>query len=191
MYRKIIPMVLVLSLAACSISPLPQATGVTPTNPPPTSTDTPQPTFTPEPTSTSTPIPEPFVIREGALLAWDDSLGEYQAVVLSNGALPEGAQIIENEIVASDGAVLYRFDADTGIWTFTIPAYIQAQVQQFFGQPGRLVNQADNTSALIGTDGTILAQETKAGWQITENPKQILLTVPLPIYRRQKPLIYW
>jgi hypothetical protein len=56
------------------------------------------------------------MIQEGTLLAWDASLGEYQAVVLSNGALPEGTQIIENEIVASDGAVLYRFDDDTGVW---------------------------------------------------------------------------
>ena len=69
-------------------------------------------------------------------MAWDSSLGEYQPVVLSNGALPEGAQIIENEIVASDGAVLYRFDADTGIWTFSVPADIQAQVQEYFGEPG-------------------------------------------------------
>ena len=142
MHRKIIPLVLVLFLAACSISPLPQATAISPTNPPPTITDTPQPTFTPEPTLTSTPIPDPYVIRDGVLIAWDSSLGEYQPVVLSNGALPEGAQIIENEIVAPDGAVLYHFDANTGDWAFTVPIDIQAQIGIFWrtgdvGNPSR------------------------------------------------------
>lgn len=116
MYRKIIPFVLVLLLAACSILPLPQAAAISPTNPHPSITNTPQPTYTPEPTLTSTPIPETFVIQDDALLAWDASLGKYQVVTLSNGALPEGAQIIQNEIVASDGAVLYRFDTETNAW---------------------------------------------------------------------------
>ena len=71
MHRTILPLVLVLFLAACSISPLPQATAINPTNPPPTSTYTPQPTFTPEPTLTSTPVPEPYVIRDNELMAWD------------------------------------------------------------------------------------------------------------------------
>ena len=173
MHHTIFTFALVLFLAACSITPLPQATAVIPTNPPPTSTDTPQPTFTPEPTLTPTPIPEPFVIRDNELMAWDKSLGKYQRIVLSNGALPEGALITENEIKAADGAVLYRFDTGTGDWAFTVPADIQAQVQQFFGEPGTLMTQADGTLTLIRTDGTILAQETENGWKITENPKQV------------------
>ena len=173
MCRTFFPFALVLFLAACSVQPLPQAAAISPTKPSPSITDTPQPTYTPEPTLTSTPIPDPFVIQEGALLAWDASLGEYQAVVLSNGELPEGVQIIENEIVAPDGAALYRFDADTGNWAFTVPADIQTQVKQYFGEPGTLVTQENGTSVLIGTDGTILAQETENGWEITENPKQV------------------
>lgn len=66
MYRKIIPFVLVLLLAACSILPLPQAAAISPTNPHPSITNTPQPTYTPEPTLTSTPIPETFVIQDDA-----------------------------------------------------------------------------------------------------------------------------
>lgn len=173
MFRILFPLVLVLFLAACTVAPLPQATAISPTNLPPISTDTPQPTFTPEPTLTSTPIPEPFVIQDNELIAWDSSLGEYQPVVLSNGALTEGAQIIENEIVAPDGSVLYRFDAGTGDWEFTVPADIQDQVEQYFGEPGTLVTQADGTTALIGTNGTVLAQETENGWEVTENPKQV------------------
>ena len=130
MCRTIFTFALVLFLAACSILPLPQAAAVITTNPTTSITDTPQPTFIPGPTSTSTPIPEPFVIRDGALLAWDASLGEYQAIVLSNGTLPEGAQIIENKIVTSDGVVLYRFDADAGEWADagTVPADLKVQV---------------------------------------------------------------
>ena len=136
MHRTIFTFVLVLLLAACSILPLPQAAAVITTNPTTSITDTPQPTFTPGPTSTSTPIPEPFVIRDGALLAWDASLGEYQAIVLSNGALPEGAQIIENEIMADDGTVLYRFDAGTDEWLAagTVPAELKAQIGNLLGE---------------------------------------------------------
>ena len=93
--------------------------------------------------------------------------------MLSNGALPEGAQIIGSEIVAPDSTVLYRFDAGTGDWVFTVPAEIQAQVEQYFDETGTIITQADGTMAIIGTDGTILAQETEAGWEITENPKQV------------------
>lgn len=93
--------------------------------------------------------------------------------MLSNGALPEGVQITGSEIVTCDGPVLYRFDADTGGWTFTVPADIQTQVEQYFGENSTVIAQADGTEALIGTDGTILAQETENGWEITEKPKQV------------------
>jgi hypothetical protein len=60
-----------------------------------------------------------------------------------------------------------------GIWTFSVPAEIQAQVQQYFGEPGRLVPQENGTMALIGTDGTVLAQETENRWEIDENTQVI------------------
>jgi hypothetical protein len=57
--------------------------------------------------------------------------------------------------------------------TPSVPVNIQNQVEQYFGEPGMIITQADGTTALIGTSGTVLAQETEKGWEITENPKQV------------------
>jgi hypothetical protein len=57
--------------------------------------------------------------------------------------------------------------------TPSVPADVQNQVEQYFGETGTLLTQTDGTLAIVGIDGTILAQETERGWEVAENAQVI------------------
>ncbi len=105
--KKIPLIILVVLLAGCAA---PQVT-IPSTNTPILPTATPVPTEIPLPSPT--PTPEPYLLDEGILLDWDESLEEYIIVAEEIDALTTTA---EGEIVALDGGGYPRFVFDGDFW---------------------------------------------------------------------------
>ena len=146
-------------LAACA----PPQAGVLPTETPIPSTNTPVPTQTSTPTKTPlpspTPTPEPYLLEDGVLLDWDESLEEYITV----------AEGIEGLSTTSEGVIL-ALDGD-GIPRFLIVEYAWVEISNLEGAENyKEFTVPDRYVSVVNKDG-IVEDVLESGAKVLVNPE--------------------